>query len=90
MIRRAIFAVVMGIAAPAIAADEKAKFPNGEKKAPSDQDDPIGRKLSDRIGPFVQTGMFDRTNQETLAVWRKKYEGLPGREDLLLHFSVAE
>jgi hypothetical protein len=80
MIGRTIFiAILVCTAAPAYAADQKAK-------AASDQDDPIGRKLSERIGPYL--GMVDITKHEMrdreltevrnemVAVWRKQYEGL--------------
>ena len=81
MIRRAICAVLLVcIAATAYAADEKAKT--------SDQDDPIGRKLSDRIGPFLQTGHFYRTDADLLAAWRKKYEQLTVEEKV--HYCVFQ
>ena len=81
MNRRAIFAVfLVCIAAPACAADQKAK--------PGNDDDPIGRKLSERIGPFVQTGMFDRTNDEPITEWRKKYERLTVDEKV--HYCIYQ
>ena len=47
MIRRSVFAVfLVCMAASAYAAGEKAKADN-------DQDDPFGRKVSDRIGPYL-------------------------------------
>ena len=76
MIRRAIFAAfLVCIAAPALAADEKAK-------TASDQDDPIGRKLSDRIGPYLGpfrpgplrflTDAEARDARKQQEAWRKK------------------
>ncbi|MGO9107604.1 MAG: hypothetical protein ACLP9L_00080 [Thermoguttaceae bacterium] len=70
MICRSVFsALLVGMVASAYAADERAK-------AETDQDDPIGRKLSDRVGPFVQTGYFYHADADLLTAWRKKYEKL--------------
>ncbi len=103
MFRRiALSLLVFVIAAPALAADQKAKTTN-------DQDDPIGRKLSERLGPYL--GMVDITNQETsplrnekhedrldrdltevrnemLALWKKKYQGLTLDEKI--HYCIFQ
>src|SRR5438552_3741017 len=71
MIRQFVFSLlVLAIAAPALAADEKAK-------TASDQDDPIGRKLSEQIGPFLQTPFVPfNFKVEARSRWKKEYDRL--------------
>ncbi len=67
MIRPAIFTILfLWIAAPTLAANEKAKA----------DDDPIGRKLSERIGPFVQRLPVFWTTDKEYGAWKKEYERL--------------
>ena len=68
MIKRVAFmALLIYAMVPAFATDEKA-----QNATHGDQDDPIGRKLSERLGDY----MTDDSNHETLVMWRKKYKGL--------------
>ena len=84
MIRRVVFAILLSDTARlAVAADEKATIPT-----PSDQDDPIGRKLSEQIGPYMQKVPFYFTKDETCDAWKKKYEGLTVDEKV--HYCVFQ
>ncbi|MEI8376673.1 MAG: hypothetical protein WCJ35_27980 [Planctomycetota bacterium] len=85
MIRRAIFvAFLVCIATPAFAADEKAKA-----APPSDQDDPIGCKLSERIGPFLQTPFVPFNFEvEARMRWKKEYDRLAVDEKI--HYCVFQ
>ena len=69
MIRRTIFmTVLVAIVASAFAEEQAARA-----VSVGDQDDPIGRKLSARIGPYMETGLFSFVNDEKLKAWKKEY-----------------
>jgi len=75
MIRRAVFAVLLVcMAALAVAADQRAKAEN-------DQDDPIGRNLSERIGSWPRT-------REKREAWKKEYTGLTVDEKV--HYCIFQ
>lgn len=74
MINRVVFmALLLYTTVPAFAVDEKAKTAR-----PIDQNDPIGLNLSKRLGDY----MPDPANDESLALWKKKYEGLTPDEKI--------
>ena len=84
MIRRAVFiAFVFQMSALAVAADEKTK-----PQAPSDQDDPIGRKLSKRIGPYLQTTPLRSAKRATREAWKRAYKRLTVDEKV--HYCIFQ
>lgn len=82
MIRRIVLiAVLVCIATPGCAEKQKAKAAN-------EQDDPIGRKLSERIGPFVQRLPMFFTTNDKYGPWNKEYERLTVDEKI--HYCVFQ
>jgi hypothetical protein len=72
MIRRVMLtALLVSATASAFAAEQKAKA-----TTPSVQDDPIGSKLSERLGPYRQIVWFHSEKDETRETWKKEYEQL--------------
>ena len=70
MFYRVVFCTLaFASAAAVLAADEKAK-PSNER------DDPIGRRLSERIGPFVQRLPIFLTTDGKYGAWKKAYDRL--------------
>jgi hypothetical protein len=70
MIRQIVFTAFLACTAmPVFADDQKA---NGATS--SEPDDPVGSKLSERLGQYVQTGWFDDVDGKKHEAWKKKYE----------------
>jgi hypothetical protein len=87
MIHRVVLSLlVLAIAAPAFAADDKSKSVN-------EQDDPIGRKLSEQLGPYMQMAFLPHMKDaylkdEKRQGWKKKYERLTVDEKV--HYCIFQ
>ncbi len=72
MIRYAVFATLLFLTSTQPLGAEQKTTP----AAPTDRDGSLGGKLSEALGPYVQTTFYSIPNGETREAWKKKYERL--------------
>jgi hypothetical protein len=69
MSRQAILTILLACAtAPGLTAEQ-----NATVATPGDHDDPLGRELSERLGPYIQTVPVFSQKHDKRRVWKQKY-----------------